>query len=737
MTPLELWGGAECTVNRIGARWRDQLEETGFAQRLEDVDRLASLGIRRMRFPLLWERTAPHAPGDCDWAWSDARLARLRSLGVTPIVGLLHHGSGPRYTDLLDPAFPRLLADYARAVAERHPDLRDFTPINEPLTTARFSGLYGLWYPHGRDDRTFVRALLHQVQATVLAMRAIRAVQPAAQLVQTDDLGFTQAVPRLQYQADFENERRWLAFDLLAGEVDRRHPLWRYLRRHGASQEELMALVDEPCMPDVVGLNVYVTSERFLDDRLALYPRRWHGGNRRHRYVDVETVRVHGGLPGGFEARLREASARYRRPVAITEAHLGCTRDEQLRWLHEAWQAALTLRGEGAHVAAVTAWAAFGTVDWNSLVTREDGHYEPGLWDVRGPAPRATALATLARQLGNGKTPDHPALAGHGWWQRGLRLLYPPHGDVQALAMRGRPLLIAGATGTLGRAFARLAHLRGLPYRLLGRAEMDIADPRAVEGALLRWQPWAVVNAAGFVDVDQAEQQTRQWRENALGPSTLAQVCGRHGVRLLTFSSDLVFDGDKRAPYVESDAPSPLNAYGHSKREAERRVLAHAPDALVIRTAAFFGPWDRHNAVARALDALRRGERWAAATDQVVSPTYVPDLVMVALDLLVDCEHGLWHLANRGSVSWAQFAMQAAEAARLDVALVDAVPGDTLAQRAPRPRQSTLASERGSLMPSLEDALARYFTDIEPDVLPAPEDGSQDIEGGDGLPLVA
>jgi dTDP-4-dehydrorhamnose reductase len=735
MKPLELWAGPECTVNRVGEHFRDQLEETGFAQRLDDLDRLASLGIRRMRFPLLWERTAVDGMHGYDWRWSDERVARLRELGVAPIAGLVHHGSGPPGTHLLDAGFASGLARYARAVAERYPHIDAYTPVNEPLTTARFSGLYGLWYPHRADDPSFVRALLNQVQATALAMRAVREVNPAAQLVQTDDLGYTQSVPRLQYQANFENLRRWLAFDLLAGRVDRGHRMWRYLRRHGATEDELTALVESPCVPDIVGINAYVTSERFLDDRLALYPRHMHGGNRRHRYVDIETVRVHGAPLGGFEARLREACARYGRPVAITEVHLGCSREEQMRWLHQAWQAALTLRGEGAEVCAVTVWASFGTVDWNSLVTRKAGHYEPGAWDVRSPTPRPTALATLARQLASGKAPDHPVLQGRGWWERGLRLLYPPLGEVQARPMTGRPILITGATGTLGRAFARLAHKRGLPYRLLSRNELDIAEPRSVEAALARWQPWAVVNTAGFVRVDEAEHQPRQWRENVLGPTTLAHACARHGVRLVTFSSDLVFDGEKPAPYVESDRPRPLNAYGHAKLDAERRVLAQAPDALVVRTAAFFGPWDRHNFVTLALDALRRGERWQAAHDQVVSPTYVPDLVTATLDLLVDGESGVWHLANQGSVSWAQLAVLAAEAASLDAALVEPVPALALGQPAARPRQVTLGSERGLVMPRLDDALSRYFSEREPDLLPAPE-GERD-EGDEGERLVA
>jgi dTDP-4-dehydrorhamnose reductase len=721
MTPLEWWAGAECTVNRVGDRWRDQLRETGFDARPDDIDRLASLGIRRMRFPLLWERTAPDAPDRFEWAWADERLARLAAHGVLPIVGLLHHGSGPHYTDLLDPEFPRKLAAYARAVAERYPDVLDWTPVNEPLTTARFAGLYGVWYPHLRDDRSFVRALLNQVQGTVLAMRAIRDVQPAARLVQTDDLGFTHATPRLQYQANFENARRWLGFDLLAGRVDPRHRLWRYLRRWGASEAELGALVESPCMPDVIGLNTYVTSERFLDERLHLYPPTMHGGNRRHRYVDTETVRVHGAHIGGFDARLREAGERYARPLAITEAHLGCTRDEQLRWLHEAWRAATAARAEGIPVQAVTAWAAFGTLDWNSLVTCDAGHYEAGLWDVRGATPRPTAAATLVRQLAHGQSADHPALTGPGWWRRELRLLYPPVGRVRAEAMDGRPLLITGATGTLGRAFARLAHLRGLPYRLLGRGELDIAEPASVEAALERWQPWAVVITAGFVRVDDAECHPQQWRDNVLGPAVLAQACARHGVRLVTFSSDLVFDGAKDAPYVESDPAAPLNAYGRAKHEAERRVLAHDPDALVIRTSAFFGPWDRHNAVTLALRAVREGRPWRAPHDQIVSPTYVPDLVMAALDLLADRESGLWHLANRGAVSWAQLAAMAAEAAGLPTSLVEAVDTAAMEQPASRPKWSVLDSERGALMPTLEDALARYFGDLEPDELPEAE----------------
>lgn len=744
-TRLALWVGPEPTVNRVDDRYLDQLESTGFAARLDDIDRLASLGAQRVRFPMLWERSVPAGPGaDATrdhWRWADARMARLRACQLAPIVGLMHHGSGPRGTHLLDRDLPRRLAAYAATVAHRYPWIDAWTPVNEPLTTARFAGLYGHWYPHRRDDASFVRALLTQVQATVLAMRAVRAVNPAAQLVQTEDLGCTRATPRLQYQADFENERRWLSFDLLCGRVDSDHPLWDYLRRHDIGADELQALVDAPCTPDIVGINAYITSERTVDHRLDCYPEQAHGGNHRHRYADVETVRVDGPPIGSFEARLREAHRRYGLPLAITEAHLGCTREEQLRWLWSAWRAALALRAEGADVRAVTAWAAFGSTDWNTLVTGSNGYYEPGLWDIRAPTPRPTAVAALARQLARGGgapgTPAAALLALPGWWQRADRHFYgepssASAGDAEPPPVA--PLLITGATGTLGRAFARMCVVRGVPYRLLRRQEVDIADESSVQAAIARWRPWAIINTAGFVRVDDAEacegvgidgatramgadNADRCWRDNARGAEVLARACGEADIALVNFSSDLVFDGRKGVPYVESDVPAPLNAYGRAKAAAERAALRHCARALVIRTAAFFSPWDEYNFITRSLATLRRGERVQAADDQLITPTYVPHLVEAALDLLIDGEVGLLHLANRideapGAVSWAAFGHEVARAAGLDADAVVPVPGRRLGQRAARPAHAGLASERLWPMPSLARAIGDYLRDV-------------------------
>jgi dTDP-4-dehydrorhamnose reductase len=201
-TPLELWAGFECTLNRVGHSQHDQLELTGHYGRLDDLDRLAELGVRTIRYPILWERIERLRSSGAPFAWPDAAMERLRALGIEPIVGLVHHGSGPLGTSLLTQGFAGGLAAFARTVAERYPWVRRYTPVNEPLTTARFSALYGVWYPHVTDDAAFLRATLNQVHATRLAMKAIRAVRPDAQLVQTEDVGRTHATRTLRYQAD-------------------------------------------------------------------------------------------------------------------------------------------------------------------------------------------------------------------------------------------------------------------------------------------------------------------------------------------------------------------------------------------------------------------------------------------------------------------------------------------------------------------------------------------------------
>jgi dTDP-4-dehydrorhamnose reductase len=282
-----------------------------------------------------------------------------------------------------------------------------------------------------------------------------------------------------------------------------------------------------------------------------------------------------------------------------------------------------------------------------------------------------------------------------------------------------RKLLITGATGTLGHAMNRLCELRGLERHTTSRAELDIAEPSSVEAALNRHRPWAVVNTAGYVRVEDAEREPKRcYRENTEGAAELARACARLGVPLVTFSSDLVFDGRLGRAYVESDRPNPLGVYGTSKAEAERRVLEAHPDALILRTSAFFGPWDAYNFVHHALSKLASGREVSASANSRISPTYVPDLVNAALDLLIDGETGIWHLANQGEVSWAELARLAATCGGFD-------PGRVVPDGTEESQTSTaLASERGEMLPPLDSALDRFFRESELPWMPPGTSGS-------------
>jgi dTDP-4-dehydrorhamnose reductase len=696
--PIELWGGLECTINRVGDRFIDQLALTGVYDLEPLVDSIAGLGFTRVRWPVLWERVAPDGLARADWSWCDRTLDALRARQIEPIVGLVHHGSGPHDTNLLDPAFPDRLAEYARACAARYPWVRYYTPVNEPLTTARFSALYGHWYPHRHDDRAFVSALCTQLRGVMCAMGAIRSVHPEAALVQTEDAGGTLSTSPLQAQADFENHRRWLSLDLLLGRVGQSHPLREYLASNGMSGTEMEWFEAHAVAPAIVGLNYYVTSDRYLDHRLVQYPRSAHGGNGRELYADVEAARVPDVAIRGHARVLTEAWERYRLPVAITEAHLGCTREEQIRWLRDAWLGAEAARAAGADVRAVTVWALLGSSEWDSLVTRTAGHYEPGPFDLRGSAPRRTALADASEMLATAGAITHPAAVGDGWWTRA------------PAAPAGAPVMVLGASGTLGQAFQHACAKRGLACVGVSRADLDILDVAALGRLLARHRPWAVINATGYVRVDAAEADRRACRlVNAVAPAVLAMGCRKAGVRFATFSSDLVFDGGQNEPYREEAGVAPLNTYGRTKAEAERRVGAIDPGALVIRTSAFFGPWDRHNFVTTALDHLAAGRPFRAPTDLTVSPTYVPDLVDATLDLLIDGAGGLWHLANEGAVSWFEFARMAAARAGLEGAALDGCSSSGLGLAAVRPRYSVLGTARGIRLPPLDDALDRYI----------------------------
>jgi dTDP-4-dehydrorhamnose reductase len=413
VAPLELWASPEPTFARIDATTvRDQSAETGLDARPDDAERIAALGVSVSRVPVLWERVSPADPHERDYREPERRLDALRAAGVEPIVTLLHHGSGPQYTDLLDPAFPLWFAEYAEATAQQFPWVRRWTPINEPLTTARFATLYGAWFPNMRDDRAFGRAMVNQTLAQQAAMRRIRRVIPDAEFVLTEDLQRYAAGDAVvaEYVA-FLRERVYLSVELVAGRVGEGHSLLPFLsERCGLNALELAMMQRDAAVPDLVAFNHYPHSERYLFTR---------GGE----IADVPAVYVSGEPPPAVGPLLRAAAERLRLPLAIGEVHAHAPEAERVRWLLQHAADVNGLRADGVDVRALGAWAAFGMVDWHSLLRQRARVTEDGIYTFAGPTgiPLATAVATALRELAaTGRIADTGV---RGWWERDDRAL--------------------------------------------------------------------------------------------------------------------------------------------------------------------------------------------------------------------------------------------------------------------------------------------------------------------------
>lgn len=701
----EIWGGIEGTINRVGDRYFDQSEYSGHYKREGDIDLIASLGITRLRYPVLWEKHQPQKGAAIDWSHAEKNLNRLRELQIEPIAGLVHHGSGPLHVNFFDGSFEQGLAAYARRVAKRFPWLEYYTPVNEPLTTARFCGLYGHWYPHLKDNLRFYKILLSECRATVMAMKAIREINPRAKLIQTEDLSKTYGTPLLQYQVNLENRRRWLSYDLLCGRVNEQHPLWDYLTRHvGLAPKELHYFTRHCCIPDICGFNYYITSERYLDEDLPAYPEQCHGGNNMHRYADVELVRVPVVTESGPAVLLREAYEHLRLPIAVTECHLHCTREEQMRWFHGMWHTVNRLKQEGVDIRALTAWALLGAYGWDTLVTKPWGTYEPGAFNIRAGRPQPTALARLIGELAQCQVCHHPLLGTAGWWNRDIRILYPAaaRGDDAVQSPAARPLLILEDSGALSTALSATCYERNIHHVVAGKNDLQGCETKAVEKLLSTLRPWAVV-CAGVHGPGVSHAGTAAgtgFGDNA----RLAAICRKHGVKLAAICSN--FSGQTDPSWGKTTA----SPNGKGDQLPESSFLEAHPDALLIYTGNLFGPCNHINFITATLKNLKQGKRMAAARDIYAAITYVPHLLRETLDLLLDDERGMFYMVNQGKITWTGLARKIAEMAGYNTALINSKPVSQLLEATASDHPSA-ACKRINL-PSWQQALQRYFATL-------------------------
>ena len=255
---------------------------------------------------------------------------------------------------------------------------------------------------------------------------------------------------------------------------------------------------------------------------------------------------------------------------------------------------------------------------------------------------------------------------------------------------------MAGSAGQLGAALVRL--LGDKVAWSGGREDLDVRDGGAVRRAVEAARPDVVVNATAFNKVDAAEVDTAEaLAVNAAGPWHLARAARDVGAVVVHVSTDYVFDGTKRTPYTEDDPPRPLSAYGVSKLAGEQMVAASGAPHLIVRTSAVFASGGSRGKggsfVERVVARARAGDPLRVVDDQVLSPTYAPDLAAAIVALLEAESRGLFHVTNTGSCSWHAFAVAALRQAGLDVP-VQAVKAKEFAAPAARPAYSVMSNGR-------------------------------------------
>jgi dTDP-4-dehydrorhamnose reductase len=279
-------------------------------------------------------------------------------------------------------------------------------------------------------------------------------------------------------------------------------------------------------------------------------------------------------------------------------------------------------------------------------------------------------------------------------------------------------ILVTGGSGQLATALAAATDVR-----VVGRPAFDFEQPATIE-ALFADPPGALVNAAAWTAVDLAEsQRDAAWRANAEGPARLAELCARHGTRLIHVSTDYVFDGAKGAPYVETDATNPTGAYGASKLAGEQAVMAALPAAVILRTSWVYARGGS-NFVRTMLNAAKRVPRLRVVADQRGCPTNADDLataVLAVAELLAKGEiaGGIYHAAGNGETTWHGFATAIFDTAARSgwpAPPVDPIATADWPTPARRPADSRLDCAKlaafGIRLPAWQPSLARAVTDM-------------------------
>jgi dTDP-4-dehydrorhamnose reductase len=254
-------------------------------------------------------------------------------------------------------------------------------------------------------------------------------------------------------------------------------------------------------------------------------------------------------------------------------------------------------------------------------------------------------------------------------------------------------VLVTGAAGMLGHEVVAAGERLGHDVAAWDLPECDLTDADATLSAVRRLEPRAVINCAAYTNVDGAEaDEATAMRVNGDAAGNLARACAAAGARLVHVSTDYVFDGSKREPWVESDPVNPIGAYGRTKLRGEDLVQGELADHAIVRTAWLFGPHGP-NFVSTMLRLAAERDEVEVVTDQVGSPTFAGHLAPALVDMAERTDTGVLHGAGAGSCSWYELTLEAFDVAGVRCRVLPTT-SERFARPAPRPAYSVLGSQR-------------------------------------------
>lgn len=291
------------------------------------------------------------------------------------------------------------------------------------------------------------------------------------------------------------------------------------------------------------------------------------------------------------------------------------------------------------------------------------------------------------------------------------------------MTMNKKHILITGANGQLGHEMQNVLAgndaFEALPTDV---AELDITNATAIDDFFNRHQVDYLVNCAAYTAVDKAEDNPELCQKlNAEAVALLAQACHKHGAKMVQISTDYVFSGTGYRPYQETDDPDPQSVYGTTKLDGERRLLAEAPDSIIIRTAWLYSPYG-HNFVKTMMTLPATHPQLKVVADQVGSPTYALDLAnaIMAFVTAPEWHSGIYHFSNEGVISWYDFTKAIHEIAGIEGCHVAPCDTEDYPTRATRPHYSVLSKNKikatlGIEVPYWRDSLKHCIARIKQD----------------------